>query len=309
MAHAFDRLKGFLDNVIKWLSANKLKLNPDKTEFIIFCTNINMKNSVNVLGTLLSPVGVVRKLGVWFDIDFSFSRHVQIICKSCFAHIRDLKFVRRYLTHHAALMAANALIRSRLGYCNSLFKSLSALDLRKLQCVQNSLARIVTNTTKYSHITPVRKTLLLNTVCLFNTVPYSRLPYWCTSSYIGVIQNILRLSFNLDTVSIRHVKAKLMVCFLRSHTLPLQDISPLSILASALFMMLQRFEMICLMMYVQLLLSTYSERSSKPISLHKHIHPSFSFSRFLSVVPTLAMSQSHDYSSLLFWFVAPRVCL
>ena len=56
-------------------------------------------------------------------------------------------------------MAANALVGSRLDYCNSLFRSLSALDLRKLQCVQNSLARIVTNTTKYSHITPVRKIL------------------------------------------------------------------------------------------------------------------------------------------------------
>ena len=56
-------------------------------------------------------------------------------------------------------MAANALVRSQLDYCNSLFRSLSALDLRKLQCVQNSLARIVTNTTKYSHITPVRKIL------------------------------------------------------------------------------------------------------------------------------------------------------
>ena len=58
-------------------------------------------------------------------------------------------------------MAANTLVASRLDYCNSLFRSLSALNLRKLQCVQNCLARIVTNTTKYSHITPVfRKTLL-----------------------------------------------------------------------------------------------------------------------------------------------------
>ena len=56
-------------------------------------------------------------------------------------------------------MAANALVGSRLDYCNSLFRSLSALDLRKLQCVQNSLARIVANTTKYSHITAVRKVL------------------------------------------------------------------------------------------------------------------------------------------------------
>ena len=56
-------------------------------------------------------------------------------------------------------MAVNALVGSQLEYSNSLFKSLSALDLCKLQCVQNNLARIVTNTTKYSNITPVRKTL------------------------------------------------------------------------------------------------------------------------------------------------------
>ena len=35
----------------------------------------------------------------------------------------------------------------------------SALDLHRLQCVQDSHARIVANTTKYSHITPVRKSL------------------------------------------------------------------------------------------------------------------------------------------------------
>ena len=63
------------------------------------------------------------------------------------------------MTHEAALMAANALVGSRLDYCNYLFRGLSALDLRKLQCLQNSLARIVANTTKYSHITPVRKAL------------------------------------------------------------------------------------------------------------------------------------------------------
>ena len=66
---------------------------------------------------------------------------------------------RGHLTHEATLMAANALVGSRLDYCNSLFRGLSALDLHKLQCVQNSLARIVANTTKYSHITPVRKAL------------------------------------------------------------------------------------------------------------------------------------------------------
>ena len=65
--------------------------------------------------------------------------------------------------------------------------------------------------------------------CLLNTVPYSRLPYWCTSFYIVVIQNILHLFLNPDRVSIIHAKAKQMVCSLRSPTLPLQYISLLRI--------------------------------------------------------------------------------
>ena len=156
--HAFDRLKTCLDDVKKWLSVNKLKLNQDKTEFIIFGSKtqlekLNKSFPVKILGNFLSPAEVVRNLGVWFDSDFSFSWHVQNICKSCLAQIWDLKYLRGYLTCHAALMAANTLVGSRLDHCNALFRSLTVLDLQKLQCVQNSLARIITNTTKYSHIT------------------------------------------------------------------------------------------------------------------------------------------------------------
>ena len=93
---------------------------------------LNKSFPINILGNFLSPLGVVRNLGVWFDSDFSFLRHVQNICKSCFAQISDLKNLRGYLTHHAALMAANALVGSRLDYCNSLFRSLSALDRLEL---------------------------------------------------------------------------------------------------------------------------------------------------------------------------------
>ena len=163
-ALALDKLSRCLEDVKRWLSTNKLKINPDKTEFIVFGSKsqrekLNHSFPVNILGNLISPVDAVRNLGVWFDSDFSFSCHVMKVCKVCFASVRDLKQLRGHLTHEAALMAANALVGSRFDYCNSLFRGLSALDLRKLQCVLNSLARIVANTTKYSHITPVRKAL------------------------------------------------------------------------------------------------------------------------------------------------------
>ena len=91
---------------------------------------------INILGTFLSPTEAIRNLGVWFDSDFSFSCYVRNNCKACFVHIRDLKRLRGYLTSEAALLAENALVGSRLDYCNFLFRSLSALDLRRLQCVQ-----------------------------------------------------------------------------------------------------------------------------------------------------------------------------
>ena len=124
---AFERLKNCLDDVRKWLSVKKLKLNPDKTEFIQFGSkNVRTKLGkffpVNILGTLLSPAEAIRNLGVWFDSDFSFSCHVRNICKACFVHIRDLRRLRGYLTCEAALLAANALVGSRLDYCNSLFQ-------------------------------------------------------------------------------------------------------------------------------------------------------------------------------------------
>ena len=161
---ALDKLSHCLEDVKRWLSSNKVKLNPDKTEFIVFGSKsqrikLNHSFPVNILGNLISPKDAVRNLGVWLDSDFSFSGHVMKVCKACFAHVRDLKRLRGHLTDEAALMAANALVGSRLDYCNSLLRGLSALDLRKLQCVQNSLARIVANSTKHSHITPVRKAL------------------------------------------------------------------------------------------------------------------------------------------------------
>ena len=164
VASALDKLSCCLEDVKGWLSSNKLKLNPDKTEIIVFGSKsqsekLNHFFPVNILSNLISPVDAVRKLGVCFDSDFSFSCHVMNLCKSCFAPVQDLKRLRGHLTLEAALMAANALVGCHLDYCNSLFRGLSALDLRKLQCVQNSLARIVANTTKYSHITPVRKAL------------------------------------------------------------------------------------------------------------------------------------------------------
>ena len=54
---------------------------------------------------------------------------------------------------------ANALVSSHLDYCNSLFRSLFFFNMLKLQYIQNTLGRIVTNCNRYSRATPILKPL------------------------------------------------------------------------------------------------------------------------------------------------------
>ena len=56
---------------------------------------------------------------------------------SCFYHIRDLRRIRCYLDHNRAKLRANALVSSRLIYCNSLMSGIADTDLTKFHRVQN----------------------------------------------------------------------------------------------------------------------------------------------------------------------------
>ena len=112
---------------------------------------------VDILGELLSPIDTARNVVVWFDPHLSLSKYVWSISKQCFIHMRDLRQMWQYLTRGAAFTVANALVGNRLDY--SLFRSLSAADLSKVQCVQNSLARIAWRATKYSQITLISRVL------------------------------------------------------------------------------------------------------------------------------------------------------
>ena len=57
------------------------------------------------------------------------------------------------------MLLVNTLVSNRLDYCNSLFLSLTDFELRRLQLVQNLLCRVITRSSKSSHITPQLKKL------------------------------------------------------------------------------------------------------------------------------------------------------
>ena len=105
---AFDKLNRCLQDVKEWMSASKLKLNPDKTEVILFDSKklrerLNACSLIDILGNPLHPTESMRNLGVWFDSDFSFSKHVQNVYIGCFSQLTDFRTIRQFFTQDAAV--------------------------------------------------------------------------------------------------------------------------------------------------------------------------------------------------------------
>ena len=152
-------LTSTLDSVYSWLTLNRLSLNPDKTEYILIGTPQQrskvIHTSLSFGGTSLIPSSHVRNLGVEFDSDLSFNQHISNICRSSFHLIRHLRKIRPSLDLNSSKLLANALVSSKLDYCNSLLYNLPNTSINRLQRVQNSLARVVIPSSKRSyHITP-----------------------------------------------------------------------------------------------------------------------------------------------------------
>lgn len=78
-----------------------------------------------------------------------------MICRTGFYHLRNIAIIRKFLSYKHCEILIHAFVTTRLDYCNSLLSGLPQYLIEKLQYVQNSAARLLTQTRKYEHITPV----------------------------------------------------------------------------------------------------------------------------------------------------------
>ncbi len=75
-------------------------------------------------------------------------------CHSKFA-LHNIRKIRPFLTEHAAQLLVQALVISRLDYCNALLAGLPSNTIKPLQMIQNAVARMVFNKPKRAHVTPL----------------------------------------------------------------------------------------------------------------------------------------------------------
>ena len=133
--------------VSNWFMLNDLLLNPSKSEALFVGTRQQLKlvssGKVTIAGTSIQPASHVKLLGVTFDCNLNFNEHVADVCKSTFYHVKALKHIRNSIDCHTANTIACSFVASRLDYCNCIFAGMSDYNIKRLQRIQNFVARIV----------------------------------------------------------------------------------------------------------------------------------------------------------------------
>ncbi len=141
------RISGCLADISAWMKEHHLQLNLAKTELLVFPATPSLQHNFSIqLGTsIITPSTSVRNLGVIFDDQLTFKEHIAKTPRSCRFALHNIRKIRPFLTEHAAQLLVQALVVSRLDYCNALLAGLPSNTIKPLQMIQNAAARLVFN--------------------------------------------------------------------------------------------------------------------------------------------------------------------
>ena len=77
----FSLIKLCIRDICSWMVANKLSVNPNKTEYLYFNPkNLNNPNcSINIDSNIISSTNSAKNLGVVFQSDMSMDKHISAV--------------------------------------------------------------------------------------------------------------------------------------------------------------------------------------------------------------------------------------
>ena len=161
-SETISSISACISDIRTWMIRNKLKINDDKTEFLLI-TSPRAKFSENIELSIgqanIIPSNSCKSLGVMLDNHFTMDAQIKHLCRSIHFHLRNIGAIRSLLTVSATEQLVHSLVTSRLDYCNSLLYGIPGYQKDCLQRMQNIAARIVTRCDRRDHITPVLKSL------------------------------------------------------------------------------------------------------------------------------------------------------
>ena len=140
-----EDMRGLLD----WLKANKLTINLDKTEFILFSKDKCQTNmELEVEHIILKSSPWVKFLGLWIDNTLSWRKHLSILLIKLKQNTNLLKLGNKFLSKTAKRQIYFAHINSHINYGLVLWGNmLDQTNLNKIQKCMDNCFKLITNKT------------------------------------------------------------------------------------------------------------------------------------------------------------------
>ena len=137
------------------MNENFLKLNPSKTEIILFTPDSSRK-LIGLVHPNTGHIGfknTVKLLGVSLDDTLTLESHVNSVTSSCYYHLRNIGKLKHRLSPDDLLTLTHSVISSKLDYCNVILFGLNSSLIQKLQKVQNGTTRLIYKLPKNTSVT------------------------------------------------------------------------------------------------------------------------------------------------------------
>ena len=123
------------------MCTNLLKLNDDRTEFIILgtkqqCIKVGDIGDIEIIigSDSIHNTSSVRNLGFYYDSQLKNITHINKLTNTLFATIHNISKIRYMLDIHMTKILIKALVLSKVDYCNSLLLGTANCNLvTKLQ--------------------------------------------------------------------------------------------------------------------------------------------------------------------------------
>ena len=151
-----------LQDIRKWMLANFLKLNDDKTEFLLIYPKSaapSVNSTIKIGDSIIHSVDSAKNLGVILDKFMDMNNFITHKCKCAMFALYSIAKIRKYLDVDTTRTLVQALITSQLDYANSTLYGLPQKSLHRIQLIQNSAARLIMQTSKRESITPILQQL------------------------------------------------------------------------------------------------------------------------------------------------------
>ena len=152
-----SQLQECINDIRTWMRTNLLKLN-DKTEVMIIGTRQQLTKlpevTVKIGNESIKSAETVRNLGIYWNKTMTTTTHINRLSGQLFSTLQAINKIRHLLNNDTTKIVMQALIISKLDYCNSQLIGSTKKDLQKLQRIQNMASRIIYQKRKYDSVTP-----------------------------------------------------------------------------------------------------------------------------------------------------------